>query len=748
MVLIHERFVGRSGELESLERLLDELDRGAPRAVEVTGEPGIGKTRLLREVAGRAEARSHLVLGGSASELESDLPFSVFVGALDEYVRGLDPELLDALDDQVKAELAHVFPCLWALGEGREVSLQNERYRSHRAVRELLELLAGPRPMVLVLDDVQWADPASVELLGALLRRPPVTPVLVALAARSHQTPERLSAAIERAQRDGSLVRIELGELSLEEAHDFLGPGMDAAEVSSLYEESGGNPFYLQQLARMLDPATSAGVAVLELSEAIGVPSPVAAALAEELASLSMPARQVLDSAAVAGDPFEPELAAAVAETSEVSTMDAIDELLQRDLIRQTEVPRRFRFRHPLVRRAVYETTAGGWRLGAHERCAEALAARGAAVAARAHHIDRSARQGDLDAVAVLREAGEATARLAPGSAAKWFGAAMRLLPQDAPEQDHVELLLARAGALAGAGHFAESHGALLEAIELVPEPSSMLHPTLAATCAKMERFLGRYEQANARLVRALEGLRGASSPESVGLLIELTLNEFYRSRYEAMHDWAERAVSAARGTGDPSLVAAALAMPALAGAMTGDTETALAAHAAAAELVDGLPDDELSLRPDAAAWLAAAELYLELFPEADAHASRALGLARTTGRGDPFGLYQILPRVWFVRGKLAEAAELLDGAIEAVRLLGTPPALAGNLFNRSVVALAAGDLDLALATAREAEELTRNLVGGFVRAWAVVRLASVLLEAGHAEQALDLLMGGAGGEG
>ena len=126
----------------------------------------------------------------------------------------------------------------------------------------------------------------------------------------------------------------------------------------------------------------------------------------------------VLEGAAVAGDPFEPELAAAAAERSEASAMDAIDELLELDLVRETDVPRRFRFRHPLVRRAVYEATPGGWRLGAHERCAQALAARGASAAARAHHVERSAREGDTEAVAVLREAGEGAVHLAPASAA------------------------------------------------------------------------------------------------------------------------------------------------------------------------------------------------------------------------------------------------------------------------------------------------------------------------------------------
>jgi DNA-binding CsgD family transcriptional regulator len=747
VTLPSEHLVGRADELDLLERLLDDLDRGGPGAVEVAGEPGIGKTRLLRELAARAEVRGHLVLGGSGSEFEHDLPFSVFVDALDEYLRGLDPEWLAALDDHVRAELAHIFPSLWALAGGREVALQHERYRSHRAIRELLERLAEPRPVVLVLDDVQWADFASVELLGALLRRPPASPVLMALGVRPHQASDRLLGAFERALREATLTRIELAGLSPAEACAFIGQEIAATEAAVLYEESGGNPFYLEQLARALDHATGATYADVELSLAMGVPSAVAASLAEELALLSDAARLVLEGAAVAGDPFEPELAAVAAGTSEDSTMEAVDELLHLDLIRQTDVPRRFRFRHPLVRRAVYETARGGWRLGAHERCAEALAARGAAAPARAHHVERSAREGDAGAAAVLRGAGEATARLAPESAARWFGGALRLLPATAPSEDRVELLLARAGALSAAGHFADSLEGLLEANAVVPERSSVLRTTVVTACAGMERFLGRYEQAHARLASALHTLPEPASVESVGLLIELTLNEFYRSRYETMHDWAERAVSAARVLGDRSLMAASLAMPALAYAVTGPTERARSHRDEAAALVDELSDDELSLRLDAAAWLGAAELYLDLYAEADAHASRARTLARATGRGDPFGLYQILPRVWYVRGKLAEATELLDGAIEAGRLLGTPPALAGNLFNRSVVAVAVGDLDIALATAEEAVELTSGLDEGFVTAWAAVRLAAVLLETEQPARAVEALLGRAGGE-
>src|SRR5215468_3882633 len=428
--------------------------------------------------------------------------------------------------------------------------------------------------------------------------------------------------------------------------------------------------------------------------------------------------------------------------------MDAVDALLRLDLVHPTDVPRRFRFRHPLVRRAVYQAAPGGWRLDAHERCAQALAARGATAAACAHHIERSAREGDLAAVAVLRKAGEQTARLAPASAARWFAGALRLLPQTAPPPVRVELLLARAGALTATGQFAGSHEALLEGLALVPEESIALRTTLTTACARVEHRLGQYEQACARLMRELGDLPEPVSAEAVDLLIELALNEFYRSKYHSMYDWAQRAVSAAEALADPPLTAAALAMPALACAMTGAGGPAHACRGSAASLVDSLCDSELSRRLDAAAWLAAAELYLDRYAEADAHASRALALARVTGQGELFlVLYQILSRAWYVRGKLDQATELLDGAIEAARLLGQTQALAGNLFNRSVVAVATGDLDTALTTAQESVDLARDLGEGFVPAWAAVRLAGALLETGQPSGAVELLLSCAGGD-
>jgi ATP/maltotriose-dependent transcriptional regulator MalT len=746
--LLPGHLVGRAEELLAIDHALAQLAQDESAALEVRGEPGIGKTRLLAELAARADAHGQLVLWGSASELERDLPFWVFVDALDEYVQGLEPHRLDALDDDVRTELGTVFPSLSRFAVAGGVRSQHERYRIHRAVRELLERLTATKPLLLVLDDVHWADSASVELIGALLRRPPDAAVLMALAVRPRQLPERLSGALERAHRVGFLDRLELGVLTRVEAREFLGDAVEDAASIDIYDESGGNPFYLEQLARTLDRAPEDTSATPDPSLAgLDVPPAVASALAEELALLSGDARLVLEGAAVAGDRFEPELAAAAASTPEGSALDALDELLALDLIRETDVPRRFRFRHPLVRRAVYDSAPGGWRLGAHERCAAALAARGAPAGDRAHHVQRSARHGDSAAVAILREAAEAAVHRAPASAAIWFGDALRLLPEAAPAEVRVELLLARARVLAATGQFAEGHSALLESIALVPPQAVALRVRLTTACAGIEHLLGRHEQAHARLVSAMESLRDRASPEATALMIELAMDGFFLMEYERMRTWAERALRTAQPLGDRPLTAAAAALLAFASAASGATAEAERHRTEAAALVADLTDEELAVRLDAVANLAGAELYLDRYEDAEAHAERAMAVGVATAQSEFIPLpYSILGQVKLLRGQLAEASDMLDNAVEGARLSGNVQALAGNLVNRSLTAVAAGDLDAALSTAKENVELTHGLDQSLVCA-AGVALAAALLETGDPGRAVDALVQSSGGD-
>src|SRR5215207_366009 len=536
-----EHLVGRRAEIDLLTDTLAGIGARTSAAVAVTGEPGIGKTALLEELAARAGDSGHLVLTGSATELERDLPFSVFVDALDRHVEQRAPDLTARLAGSTRAELAGLLPALsdWSVHSG--MPLQHERYRAHRAVRELLELLATPPGLLLVLDDLHWADPGSVELLSALLRRPPAAPVLMALGLRPHQAPDRLSAALERAHRVGPLVLLEPAALEEDEARQLLGAAVTGDAAAELHRRSGGNPFYLQQLAR--SPGASGTRAAGPALRDAGVPRAVAAALAEELAALRPAARRLAEGAAVVGDPFDAELAAAAAALDPAGTPAALDELLRRDLVRETALPRSFRFRHPLVRTAAYEGIPGGWRLGAHERAAAALGALGAPPAVRAAHLEQSARHGDLVAAGVLREAGAAAAHRAPGSAARWFAAALRLLPPSGPAAERIELLSARAAALAATGQFAGSRAALLESLALSPD-SAETTVRLIAACAAVEHLLGRPNEAHRHLLAALAAVSDPASAEAVALETELAVDGFQRLDWAAMRERAGRAAS------------------------------------------------------------------------------------------------------------------------------------------------------------------------------------------------------------
>ena len=722
--------VGRAAELEVVDLVLGDLRRGTSAALLVQGEPGIGKTRLLAALAGRADADGCTVLEGGASELESDLPFWVFVDALDDYVAGLDPGLVSRLSDDARAELAHVLPSLSDLGAAAGPVLQDERYRVHRAMRELLERLAVRQPLVLVLDDVHWADPASVDLLAALLRSPPAASVLIVLAARPRQLDERLQGALDRADRQGALTRVELSGLPRAAVTELLGDDVGDARADQLYEDTGGNPFYLQQLVRS---AGADGGGRSPSLEAVGVPAAVISSLSEELGLLAPATRRVLEGAAVAGDPFDPDVAASAAGVDEGGALAAFDELLALGLIGSTDVPRRFRFRHPLVRRAVYESAPGGWRLGAHERAATVLGERGAPATARAHHVEFAARQGDQAAIGVLTEAGSAALNRAPASAAGWFSAALRILPAAAPDEQRVGLLVSRARALAAQGRLTESYADLLESVALAPSVE------LATFCAGIERLLGRHDEAHARLRASLDQMPDPAAPEAIALMIELAVDALFRAQPEAVREWARRALAAARELGDGPLIVSAASMLTLGHAVAGDIAEAEEAYAEAATLVAGLSDAALGTRVGAAAYLCSAATFLDRYDEACAHGERALRAGRAAGHLHPT-LLPALGAAHTMRGRLAEAAKILDAGVEAARLAGITQSLAWMLRNRSWLSIASGDVAGALALAEEAHALTDQLDESILTSWAAMSVARAAVLSGDARRAVAVL--------
>jgi DNA-binding CsgD family transcriptional regulator/tetratricopeptide (TPR) repeat protein len=473
----------------------------------------------------------------------------------------------------------------------------------------------------------------------------------------------------------------------------------------------------------------------------------VAYALTEELALLEPRERRVFEAAAVAGDPFEPELAAAAAEFTEAETLAALDELLRRDLVRETEVPRRFRFRHPLVRRAVYDASPAGWRLGAHERSAEALAATGASAVARAHHVEHAARYGDEVAIAVLKEAGMAVLQRTPAGAARWFAAALRLLPDGAPAPARIELVGALAGARAASGRFEEARAALVECIELAPPQAAPLRVELTVACAGVEQLLGRLGDAHTRLERALASLPDDAARERAALMIELTATSTARTDYDQARAYGAAAHDVASAVGEPMLIAAAAATLAFGAASSSSVAEAERHRTDAARLIDAATDSELAARLSAISELARAELYLDRFAEAAAHVDRGLAVARATGQAQLFPV--MVPLLGWLRGmsgRLSDSAELLDGAIEAARLAHNRQALAWALFNRAMTALHGGELDAALLLAQESADLTREPAGTMLGCFSGLILGMALVESGSAEPGVQLMIERSGG--
>jgi DNA-binding NarL/FixJ family response regulator/tetratricopeptide (TPR) repeat protein len=730
------RLVGRDSELEHLDAALDALDEGGPVYVTVEGEPGIGKTRLLDELRARAQTRGHVVLSGAAAEFEREMPFGVWVDALDAYVVSQDFARHESWDEGLAAELGQVLPSLRAAGGG-DGAVADERFRAHRAVRRLLGMVAEDKPLVLVLDDLHWSDGASVELIAALARRAPDAPVLMALGFRPGQVALRLSAALTgpRARR------LELGQLSEAEATLLL-EHLDGDAAAAVYRHGGGNPFYLEQLGRIDGGGElAAGPEPAPAAADGGVPAAVAGAIAAELGSLPDRSRVLLNAAAVAGEPFELDLAASIGDIEAVEALTALDDLLDADLVRPTQVPRRFVFRHPLVRRAVYESLRGGWRLAAHAKAAEALAARGADAAERAHHVEQSAGTGDEEAIALLLEAGEAAAARAPSAAARWFTAALRLIPSaDSDRQVSVRVSLAEA--LRALGELERCSATLLEALEMLPPESVVRRAEIITSCAAVEHWLGRHEEAHRRLLAAWEELEDRSSAVAAALQIELSIDGLYGLDHEQTVSMGRGALETARALGDRALIGAAASALSMSEAAAGHIDPAREHLEEALAHVDSVSDAELAPYQESLCYLAWAENYLERYEDAIAHADRGIRIGRATGEGRVLAPMMLVKGFPFeMQGRMREAVELCETVVEATRLSANPHYHFWALFELGWAHYYSGNLDAAIVVGEESARVGGVLAGATMPSagggpgW---QIACARFEAGELERARE----------
>ena len=508
-----------------------------------------------------------------------------------------------------------------------------------------------------------------------------------------------------------------------------------------IYEAGGGNPFFLQQLARQ----HAAGRSVAAEPAGAGVPRAVARALEQEIAALSEPGRLLAQGAAVAGDPVDLDLAAAAAGLGEADTLAALDELLAGALLAGTDVPRRYRFRHPLVRNAIYESAADGWRIAAHSRAAAALAERGGSLAARAHHLERCARPGDDEALEVLIEAGRHAAARAPATAADRFGAALRLLPETAETMPRrLELLVGLAQALAATGRLEQALEALAEGLTLVGPELAPVRARLVAGCAMCENLLGRHSAAHARLVGALSELGEDGSWAAADLEVELAADALYDSDFAAMRSWAQRAQATASALGAAPFGAVAVALECFGALGLGEIADAQALREDAAARLDALDDGALAGRLDTAHYLGFAEFFCERYDDAIRHFRRGIAVSRASGQGQfvipmTIGLAHALE----VRGRLAEAAEAADAAVEGARLWGNRQMLCFALTADAWVSALRGELGRARTAGAEAMALLDGLDESVLSGATRVHVAAAQLESGEPEGCLTAMSAG-----
>lgn len=666
--------VGRAEELGVVQDL---LGRPGLRLVEIVGEPGIGKTRLLAEIRQLAAGHGRRVLAGQAGELAGAVPFAVLVDALDDVLAGGRP----TLSDPSLALLAEVLPAVEEFVPA-ERTVGGERFRIHAALSDLLEWLATPNGLVLTLDDVHWADEATSELLGRLMRQPPRQPVLIVLAYRPRQQPRHLAAALAT----GHSEVLELTPLSRAQTAELLGPGVSQHRLNKLFQLSGGNPLYLDALSK------------------VGTLASFDAVLHAELDGLSEQSRHVAHAAAVLDDPFALDVVAHVAELSFLDTNQALADLVACDLIRQDGV--RWRYRHPLVRRAAYRSASRGWLHGAHARAARALTS--APVIMRAPHVMRVAQVGDEEAVELLAEAAREVLPQGPATSAQWLRAAVDLLPDN--DYRRLGLLGELGNALALSGSLHESRDVLQAVLHQLPTDEPERRVAAVVSSARVEQLLGRHPEARGLLLAELRRLPETARREKAFLELEMGSVGLISCDFQIDLAWITDALSTARDLGDRALEAGAYAVLALAAYGFGEVTAALDWQCKGAKLVDELSDETLATRLDVTATLGWAELYLAQPRAALRHIDRGLAVSTRTGQTHQL-VYLLTARAMALHlmGDLVDATANAAEAVEAAELSASDKLRAAAYTIQGMVATAQRDRELALRAgiraARAAED-------------------------------------------
>jgi DNA-binding CsgD family transcriptional regulator len=359
----------------------------------LAGEAGIGKTRLARVFAEQAQEQGAKVMRGWCFEGDWQPPYGPWVEALRSYARSIDPERLrDDLGPHVSL-LARLVPEInVALPDAPApgpLSPDEERYRLYDAVLRLLLAIAAEQPLLVLLDDLHWADDDSLRLLRHVARFIGQERVLVVGAYRDPEPgltgQHPLLATLADLHREGRCQHLRLRGFDREEVGDFLaqtaGYALPQALVGVIEEETSGNPFYAGEVFRHLTEEAKVmwrdGRWATDLSiHELGIPEGVRQVVAHRVARLSEQTGELLRLAAGFTGGFDFEVLAELSSLGEEALLDCLDEALQAGLIRVgEESPPRYEFAHAIVRHALYDTLNLDRRARLHRKIALALEA-------------------------------------------------------------------------------------------------------------------------------------------------------------------------------------------------------------------------------------------------------------------------------------------------------------------------------------------------------------------------------------
>jgi DNA-binding SARP family transcriptional activator len=523
--------VGRAEQVSSLERALGATVTGRGRLVLLTGEPGVGKTRLAEELARRATGVA--VAWGRCGEEPGAPPFWPWTQVVRELLAGVPADRRPALLAPHLPELGAVLP--EAVGAQAAappvVDVEVVRFRLCRAVAALLRRLAAERPLLVVIDDLQWADAGSLRLLPVLAGDLGTAPILVVAtyrdlgAAGEPGLPDTLAALARLSTVD----RVPLSGLTEPDVRRLmtvkLGAEPDQRLVRVVHDRSEGNPFFVLELVRLL--GSERRLAAAERAAAHQVPVGVRDVLRRRLAGLPEQTQAILLVAAVVGREFDLDVVRDVSGLDDDTALDAIEAALLSGLVLEQATVGRFRFAHALVREAIYHEVSQVRRARLHARVAEALAGRpGGADHAGRHWWLASPVVGARTALPhLLTSADHALATLAHEEAEQLLRHALELLAAEpeSPERARAELdAQMRLGTL-----FAQLDGsqsvsgraAVTRARELAEELADG-PATISAYRSLYEVAVGRAEHAEARELaeRMLDAGRRLADPASLAV--------------------------------------------------------------------------------------------------------------------------------------------------------------------------------------------------------------------------------------